>query len=215
MRIGRRMRSAITTYNNLAALSISSLSFPNTITFKEVISDQWHVWQLLYADDSSSGNGEITYGIKRMAVDLFNMYERAEEERFNISSDMTCLCNHLIRQYKTVVECICQYNEDAGAYAVGVTCHLISKAIKLEEDIVLCTESFAVYVDSSEVALCGFREQFGQPPAYNGLSQSLIPAEVSSQSCTVTDDCVIPENCDSDIDSIQTDIDSDAHDELL
>jgi hypothetical protein len=67
--IGRRMRSAITTYNNLAAICISNLSFRITTAFKDVVSDQWNVWQLLYAGDSSTGSSEISPGIKRMAVD--------------------------------------------------------------------------------------------------------------------------------------------------
>jgi hypothetical protein len=93
----------------------------------------------------------------------------------------------------------------------------MSKAIEVEEDIVLCTEYFPVYVDCSEVTLCEFREQFSLPPANYGLHQSLIPAQDTSQSSTrlVTDDSVILNKCHSYIDFVQTESDSDADIDLL
>jgi hypothetical protein len=208
LRIGRRMRSAITAYNNLAVVSISSGSFPNVVAFKDVVCDEWPVWQLIFSDDSSKC--ELTPGLKRIAIDLYNMFERAEEERVNVGNDMTYLCNHLVSQYKTVVSCICRYKDVRDdPYAVGVTSYLISKAIELEEDIVSCTESFASYVDSNEVVLCGFRNQFTACVVDEGDKQSLNPAEES----TLVSTEVAPDNFDSD--SNPTDSDSEADDELL
>jgi len=82
---------------------------------------------------------------------------------------------------------------------------------------VLCNHSFAAYVDSRQITLCVFREQFSRYQTHSAPNKPLLPTEWSTQSNSqpVLGECFIQDNCDSDIDSIQTDSNSNADDALL
>jgi len=154
-RIGRHIRTSVATYNSLAEVSSSVTSLPNNIMFKDVVVDAWPVWQIVLAVESANIEGAPA-GLRRFATDIYAVYQRAEEEKTNVYTDMACMCTHLIRQYYSIIEIITKFRGDSTAFGFGAMALLLRKAIALEMELMCCMESFKDYVDFSDVKLSGF-----------------------------------------------------------
>lgn len=147
----KSVKKDIDKYNNEDHGTIQQESLPITISFDEVKDPDCPFWYLLHGPNAGSNESQISIplNMKRKAIDLCHLLDRAKEEQVLLKEEMRNIFHHYQRQHDLVTEFILatSNNPIVDERQAGELLFCRKKLLHVECRLCKVKETFSPHID--------------------------------------------------------------------
>ena len=150
-RVTKSLKRDIEKYNNDDHGMVQQESLPMAISFDEIKDPDSLFWSILYAPSTDSGESQISipFSIKRKAIDLCHLFDRAREEQVLLKNEMRNAFHHYHHQHELITDFILASNINPIVDEVQYGELLFSrrKLLHIESRLLKIKKAFSSYIE--------------------------------------------------------------------